>query len=95
MSVGSTYRRSCDIALVESPNEGRVVVMPLNGTQPYVLTDSAAVIWGLVDGERDITAIVGEIRSQFPDAGPEIRESAQEFLHQLHELELLETTECA
>lgn len=95
MTAESIYRRSYDIALVESPNEGRVVIMPLNGTQPYVLTESAAVIWSLVDGERDITAIVEEIRSQFPDVGPGIRESAREFLQQLQVLQLLELAEHA
>lgn len=92
MAATTTYRRRRDVAVVESPVESRVVAMPLNGTQPYVLTNSAALIWGLVDGQRDVNAIVRAIRSDFPDADG-IEESAQQFLHELQGLHLVEPVE--
>lgn len=90
---GIKYRRSQNIAFVNSPDEGRVVIMPLSGPQPYVLSGSAALIWSLVDGARDTSAIIDEICIRFPEAESEIHEIAEEFLGQLQGLRLLDPVE--
>lgn len=45
-----------------------------------VLSESAAQILGLVDGERDEAAIIAELQRRYPDA--DLAEDVREFLAQ-------------
>ena len=45
-----------------------------------VLSESAAEILGLVDGERDEAAIIAELQRRYPDA--DLAEDVREFLAQ-------------
>ena len=43
------------------------------------LNDSAALIGGLIDGERSVAAIIGELEQQFPGV-PELGEDIEQFM---------------
>ena len=43
------------------------------------LNDSAALIGGLIDGQRDVAAIIGELDAQFPDV-PELGQDIEQFM---------------
>ena len=54
-----------------------------DGLQPgegmIKLNDSAALIGGLIDGQRDVAAIIGELDKQFPGV-PELGEDIEQFM---------------
>ena len=43
------------------------------------LNDSAALIGGLIDGQRDVAAIIGELDQQFPGV-PELGADIEQFM---------------
>ena len=43
------------------------------------LNESAALIGGLIDGQRDVAAIIGELNSQFPGV-PELGDDIEQFM---------------
>ena len=43
------------------------------------LNDSASLIGGLIDGQRDVAAIISELEQQFPDV-PEVAEDIEQFM---------------
>ena len=43
------------------------------------LNDSAALIGGLIDGERDVAAIIAELDAQFPSV-PELADDIEQFM---------------
>jgi pyrroloquinoline quinone biosynthesis protein D len=43
------------------------------------LNDSSALIGGLIDGRRDVAAIIAELNTQFPDV-PELGEDIEQFM---------------
>ncbi|MFC6336901.1 pyrroloquinoline quinone biosynthesis peptide chaperone PqqD [Pseudomonas sp. CCM 7891] len=60
----------------EPAQKGHVLLYPEGMIK---LNDSAALIGGLIDGERDITAIIGELEKQFPGV-PELGEDIEQFM---------------
>ena len=43
------------------------------------LNDSASLIGGLIDGQRDVAAIISELEQQFPDV-PEVADDIEQFM---------------
>ena len=43
------------------------------------LNESAALIGGLIDGQRDVAAIINALQQQFPDV-PELAEDIEQFM---------------
>ena len=60
----------------EPAQKGHVLLYPEGMIK---LNDSAALIGGLIDGERDVAAIIGELAKQFPDV-PEIGDDIEQFM---------------
>ncbi|AMZ73995.1 MULTISPECIES: pyrroloquinoline quinone biosynthesis peptide chaperone PqqD [Pseudomonas] len=60
----------------EPAQKGHVLLYPEGMIK---LNDSAALIGGLIDGERDVAAIVGELAKQFPDV-PELGDDIEQFM---------------
>ncbi|MFC6296835.1 pyrroloquinoline quinone biosynthesis peptide chaperone PqqD [Pseudomonas sp. CCM 7893] len=60
----------------EPAQKGHVLLYPEGMIK---LNDSAALIGGLIDGERDVTAIIGELEKQFPGV-PELGEDIEQFM---------------
>ena len=60
----------------ESAQKGHVLLYPEGMIK---LNDSAALIGGLIDGQRDVAAIIGELDAQFPDV-PELGQDIEQFM---------------
>ncbi|WP_422933355.1 PqqD family protein [Sinomonas sp. P47F7] len=59
------WHRASLVAEVVSQPEDRVALLNLSERQPIVLTGSAAVIWGLIDGRRTESDILAELRALY------------------------------
>ena len=60
----------------ELAQKGHVLLYPEGMIK---LNESAALIGGLIDGERDVTAIIGELEKQFPGV-PELVDDIEQFM---------------
>ena len=60
----------------EPAQKGHVLLYPEGMIK---LNDSAALIGGLIDGERDVSAIIAEFDKQFPGV-PELGEDIGQFM---------------
>ncbi|MBY8947550.1 pyrroloquinoline quinone biosynthesis peptide chaperone PqqD [Pseudomonas sp. SH10-3B] len=60
----------------EPAQKGHVLLYPEGMIK---LNDSAALIGGLIDGERDVAAIIAELDKQFPGV-PELAEDIEQFM---------------
>ena len=60
----------------EPAQKGHVLLYPEGMIK---LNDSASLIGGLIDGERDVAAIIGELARQFPDV-PELGDDIEQFM---------------
>jgi len=60
----------------EPAQKGHVLLYPEGLIK---LNDSAALIGGLIDGQRDVAAIIGELDAQFPDV-PELGQDIEQFM---------------
>lgn len=69
------WHRATSIAEVVSEAEGRVALLNLSAERPVVLSGSAAVIWGLIDGERTEPDILVELLDLYPSEDPKVIEA--------------------
>lgn len=60
----------------EPAQKGHVLLYPEGMIK---LNDSAAMIGGLIDGERDVAAIITELDKQFPGV-PELGDDIEQFM---------------
>ena len=60
----------------EPAQKGHVLLYPEGMIK---LNDSAALIGGLIDGQRDVAAIIGELDAQFPDV-PELGQDIEQCM---------------
>ena len=60
----------------EPAQKGHVLLYPEGMIK---LNDSAALIGGLIDGERDVAAIIDALAKQFPDV-PELGDDIEQFM---------------
>ncbi|MDX9671404.1 MULTISPECIES: pyrroloquinoline quinone biosynthesis peptide chaperone PqqD [unclassified Pseudomonas] len=60
----------------EPAQKGHVLLYPEGMIK---LNDSAALIGGLIDGERDVTAIIARLDEQFPGV-PELGDDIEQFM---------------
>ena len=60
----------------EPAQKGHVLLYPEGMIK---LNESAALIGGLIDGQRDVAAIIGELNSQFPGV-PELGDDIEQFM---------------
>ena len=60
----------------EPAQKGHVLLYPEGMIK---LNDSAALIGGLIDGERDVSEIIAELDKQFPGV-PELVEDIEQFM---------------
>ncbi|MBN6771723.1 pyrroloquinoline quinone biosynthesis peptide chaperone PqqD [Pseudomonas granadensis] len=60
----------------EPAQKGHVLLYPEGMIK---LNDTAALIGGLIDGERDVAAIIAELDKQFPGV-PELGDDIEQFM---------------
>ncbi len=91
--TGSSLRRQPGLAVVETRN--RVVLLRLWALSepPIVLIDTAAQIWRLIDGDRDVAALVADLTSHLEIEQSVVGEDVTDFIGGLLEAGLV--TECS
>ena len=60
----------------EPAQKGHVLLYPEGMIK---LNESASLIGGLIDGQRDVAAIISELEQQFPDA-PDVAVDIEQFM---------------
>ena len=60
----------------EPAQKGHVLLYPEGMIK---LNDSASLIGGLIDGQRDVAAIISELEQQFPGV-PEVADDIEQFM---------------
>ena len=60
----------------EPAQKGHVLLYPEGMIK---LNESASLIGGLIDGQRDVAAIISELEQQFPDV-PEVADDIEQFM---------------
>jgi len=60
----------------EPAQKGHVLLYPEGMIK---LNDSASLIGGLIDGQRDVAAIINELEQQFPGV-PQVAEDIEQFM---------------
>ncbi|TYO82547.1 pyrroloquinoline quinone biosynthesis peptide chaperone PqqD [Pseudomonas sp. CK-NBRI-02] len=60
----------------EPAQKGHVLLYPEGMIK---LNESAGLIGALIDGERDVAAIIAELEGQFPDV-PQVAEDIEQFM---------------
>ncbi|HDS1734378.1 MULTISPECIES: pyrroloquinoline quinone biosynthesis peptide chaperone PqqD [Pseudomonas] len=60
----------------EPAQKGHVLLYPEGMIK---LNESAALIGGLIDGQRSVAAIIAELSQQFPDV-PEVADDIEQFM---------------
>lgn len=86
----ATWRRSDHVAHVDGPDRVAVLDLAHLRRPPMILEGSAAVIWQLLDGSRDVAALTEAVAQHFHVTAEEIGPSVAAFLDQLRDLELIE-----
>ena len=83
------WRHSDRVAHVESP--GRVALASLSdlAVPPMLLTDTAAAIWMLLDGSRDLEAVVTALAEAFEVEESDIRDEVIAFVDDLAARDLI------
>ena len=79
MTIPSKLTRN----FVETDVDDEVLLVDLDGGELFSLADSARAIWRLIDGKRDIEAIVAELAASFDDPRETIRADCGEFVARL------------
>ena len=67
MPGGRVWRHKADVAQVQSPDRFAVLDLEHLDRPPLVLAGSAAVIWELLDGERDEAEVGAAVAEHFGD----------------------------
>jgi len=80
------WRKSENLAVVESegqPGGGRFAILDLDGSQPVVLTDSAAGIWRALDEPGTAAEVAERVAADYGMPAAEIVDQVGTFLHAL------------
>jgi len=77
------WRKSENLAVVESDNGGRFAVLDLGGSQPVVLTDSAAGIWRALDEPGTAAEVAARVAEDYGMPAADIADQVGGFLESL------------
>lgn len=75
--------------LTETAIDDEIVVMRLDNGEFFALSETAAVIWRLIDGNRNREAIVDELQKSYGDTG-RLSDDVDAFLAKLKQVGLIE-----
>jgi hypothetical protein len=73
----------------EAAIDDEIVVMRIDTGDFFALSGTGAVIWAMIDGQRDRMSIVAELIEQFDVSEREIQPQVGQFLHQLYQAGLI------
>lgn len=73
----------------EADIDDEIILMRLDNGELLSLTDSAAAVWRLIDGQRDRASLVAALEAEFEAASQQIDRDVAELLCQLAEAHLI------
>lgn len=73
----------------ETDIDDEIVIMRLDNGDLFALSDTAAVTWRLIDGQRDRHALVAVLKAEFAADEPEIASDVSRLIDQLKEAGLV------
>ena len=88
----AVWRIGDEIAWTDGPDRVAVLDLDRPALLPQLLTDSGAVIWRAVDGERDEDSIIAKVAAEYDVPHTEIGETVLAFLAELAERHLIVQT---
>jgi len=77
------WEYSKNIAYVKSEHSNSIVILRLDGAQPKILADSAAIIWNLINGFNSEREIIDSLSNQFKAPSVDLELDVNTFLSQL------------
>ena len=82
--AGQVWRRKDDVAFVDSgPERSAVLDLDRLDQPPYILNGSSAVIWQLIDGERDLDALVRGVADFYEAEVATVEQAVADFVAEL------------
>jgi hypothetical protein len=87
--VDQAIRRNPQVVYRELAGEGGGVLLHLESGAYHGLNETGVLIWGLIDGERDLAALVADLRSRLEDAPDDLADETARFLADLRERDLI------
>ena len=73
----------------EAAIDDEIILMRLDNGELLSLTDSAAAVWRLIDGQRDRAAVVAALEAEFEAGSQQIDRDVTELLRRLAEARLI------
>jgi len=73
----------------EAKIDGEIILMRLDTGELLSLADSAAAVWGLIDGQRDLAAILAALSDEFDVGRGELGRDVPDLLRQLADARLI------
>ena len=86
---GSGHPQESAGRLPGAAGEGGGVLLHLESGAYHGLNETGVLIWGLIDGERDLAALVADLRSRLEDAPDDLTDETARFLADLRERDLI------
>lgn len=90
--MSAVWRVGDEVAWTSGPDRVAVLDLDRPTLLPQLLTDSGAVIWRAVDGERDEDSIIAQVAAEYDVPHTEIGEQVLAFLAELAERHLIVRT---
>ena len=85
----SAIRRNPQVVHRELAGEGGGVLLHLESGAYHGLNETGLLIWGLIDGERDLDAVVAGLREQLENAPDDLDVQTERFLADLSARDLI------
>lgn len=89
MGANGAIRRNPQVVYRELAGDGGGVLLHLESGAYHGLNETGSLIWDLLDGERDFTALVADLREQLDDAPDDLGAETERFLAALRERDLI------
>jgi Coenzyme PQQ synthesis protein D (PqqD) len=89
MAEDAVIRRNPKVVYRELAGEGGGVLLHMDSGEYHGLNEVGALIWSLIDGERDFEALVAGVREQVEGAPDDLADETKRFLADLRERDLI------
>jgi hypothetical protein len=89
VGANGAIRRNPQVVYRELAGDGGGVLLHLESGAYHGLNETGSLIWELLDGERDFTALVADLRDQLDDAPDDLGAETERFLADLRERDLI------
>jgi hypothetical protein len=89
--AGTVWRHKETVAHVDSHERTALLDLDHLDRPPMILEGSGAVVWQLIDGERDVDALVAEVASYYDESEDTVGPGVRAFLEELEARRLVVT----